>query len=113
MKCNGCGNDQAYRIRGGRVKTEDGRYVEYEVCDRCGDLHGVRLNEDVSQVHQPYFDEHLCDKAHPNGQMVYSRSHKADLLKQLGLREKSESKIPYIADVKKRRDYFRANFGER
>lgn len=104
MRCNGCGNENAYHIYGS---------AGHEFCDRCGDRKVVVLNDDVSSVHEPYFDEHLCDKAHPNGQWIHSRGQKAEILKQLGLREKRESNIPYISDARERQKYFRNKFGER
>lgn len=111
MICSGCGNTKAYRIRGGSYKDEDGKYIKYEICNECGKLKSEKLNEDVSSVHEPYWDEHLCDKENPKGQWVSSRRQKADILNKLQLREKSESKIPYIKDINKRREYFRSHFG--
>ena len=111
MICLGCGNQEAYRIRGGKYKDEYGKTVDYEVCDKCGSLKAEKRYEDVSRVDAPYFDEHLCDKEHPKGQWISSRHQKAAVLNKLGLREKSESKIPYIKDINKRREYFRSHFG--
>ena len=41
MTCNGCGNDEAYRIR---------MFMSGEVCDRCGDIGGL-------WVPDVYFDD--------------------------------------------------------
>jgi len=111
MICSGCGNKEAYRISGGTYKDENGQRVKYEVCDKCGKLRAEKTNEDVSQVHEPYWDEHLCDKENPHGQWIHSRIQKAAVLNKLQLREKRESKIPYIKDINKRREYFRSHFG--
>lgn len=113
MKCAGCGNENAFNIKIGKYKNEQGEYEKYELCDRCG---GVRHNAipDVTDVHEPYFDEHLIDKTHPEGQWIHSRGQKAELLKVRGWREKRESKIPYIQDPIKREKYFKEhNYKER
>lgn len=110
MKCNSCGNEYAYHIRTGKYKKSNGEYERWEVCDRCGSL-PVEGIPDVSDVHEPYFDEHLANAQHPDGQWIYSRKQKAEVLKSMGLREKRESTIPFIKDVEARRKYFRSKFG--
>lgn len=110
MLCSGCGNPFAIAIRRMYVTVESGEKVPIEKCDKCGALK-VEAMPDVSDVHEPYFDEHLANKVHPNGQWVNSRRDKANKLKELGLREKRESTIKYIKDVKARQRYFRDQFG--
>lgn len=105
MICNGCNNQEATRIRSHWTGTKWS-----DVCDKCGGVQ-VKLYDDVSPVHEPYFDEHLCDKEHPKGRWISSRAEKADVLDRLGIREKRESTIPYIKDVKQRQKYFREKFG--
>ena len=111
MKCNNCGNEFAVSLRGGYFTNEKGERQKWESCDRCSKF-SVAAMPDCSDVHEPYFDEHLADKQHPQGQWIYSRGHKASVLKQLGLREKRESTVKYIEDVKSRQKYFRDTFGE-
>ena len=43
MKCEGCGNEHAYRTQSGFYKNEDGNRVPYECCDRCGDTNSGAL----------------------------------------------------------------------
>ena len=110
MKCNNCGNEYAFHVRMGSDKDENGKRVTWERCDKCSDIR-VDAMPDVSDVHEPYFDEHLADLKDPQGQMVYSRKDKSEKLKALGLREKRESKIKYYSDPKQRQTYFIDNFG--
>ena len=112
MLCRGCGNTEAYRIRSGYYKNEQGQRTAYDVCDKCGDVRNISLSPDVSDVKEPYFDPNLCDKEHKHGQWISSRGHKAEILKKLGLREKRESNIPYIKDLDKRRKWFKNNFAD-
>lgn len=100
MKCKNCGNEHAFYIRGG---------AGWEMCDKCG-AKPSNLTPDVSAVHEPYFDEHLCDKEHKNGQWIYSRGQKAEILNKMGLREKRESNIPFIKDTNARTKWFKERF---
>ena len=100
MKCRGCGNKEADRTR---TRFVDGKFID--VCNMCADLSGIRLYDDVSQVHTPYYDEHLKTE-------ITSRAQKADVMKRLNVREKSESTIPYIKDPEKRRKYCLDKFGD-
>ena len=107
MICSNCGNKEAYCIRGGydsKTKTH------YESCDVCGNQRVVAM-PDVSDVHEPYFDEHLADSKHPDGQWITSRYQKAAILRSLNLREKRESTIKYIKDPVERQRYFKDSFG--
>ena len=117
MKCLGCNNEQAYRIHSGYLTNEKGEREKYEVCDKCGDFR----NTTVADVYfrEPYFDEHLADTKNPYGQFVNSKQHKAEILKQLNLRETGDIKnprlgkvTPFIRDEKQRQKFFRDNFGE-
>lgn len=104
MICSQCKNENAIRIQ---VRyTKHGRV---ETCEKCGNLSLEGL-PDVSDVHEPYFDEHLADAKHPDGRWIHSRRQKAEVLKEMGLREKRESAIPYIKDEGARRRYFRNHF---
>ena len=103
MICRTCKNENAYNIR---AYWDKERQSFYDTCDRCG---AIRLDAapDVSDVHEPYFDENLCTKERPQGTWIHSRGQKAQMLKALGLREKRESNIKYYADPEKRKKYFR------
>ena len=79
MKCNGCGNTEAYIIR----CTKDD-----ESCNSCG---GIALPwlPDVS-FRGAYLDPNLGHPSRPHerdGVMVYSKRHKETLLREQGLRE--------------------------
>lgn len=77
MVCNGCGNLSAHRIS----------YSSHgEKCDKCGNLNGFKFSDVFFKG--AYFDPNLSDPVKsPQGQEVKSREHKADILRQLGLRE--------------------------
>jgi hypothetical protein len=110
MICNNCKNQNATKWRKGTCKNEKGERVHYEYCDKCGDINNECLLPDVSDVKEPYFDEHLCDARHRHGQMIYTRRQKSEVLNRLGLREKRESTIPYIKDVEQRKKYFKSHY---
>lgn len=79
MECSGCGNSDAYRIS----YTPKG-----ESCDKCG---GVRLAAfRFSDVYfsGAGFEPHLAHPdTSPKGNFVRSREHKAQLMRDLGVRE--------------------------
>lgn len=77
MKCEGCGNENAYRWR---------MVSGAECCDGCSALGSVQ-NPDVF-FKEPYWDPHLGD--HRKGERsvwVESRAHKAQLLAERGWKE--------------------------
>ena len=79
MNCDGCGNNEAHRIS----YTPAG-----ESCDKCG---GGRLGTfRFSDVYfaGAGFEPHLADPdKSPKGNFVRSREHKAQLMRDLGVRE--------------------------
>ena len=84
MKCNGCQNDKAIRVR---VTSE------YECCDRCGGLKSVCL-PDV-YFSRPYLDPNLGNPKNPhevNGIWIESKRHKQKILNEQGLVEKGDRK---------------------
>lgn len=78
-----CGNKEAYRLRVGHYKDEDGAVRKYEYCNVCGEL-GALYVPDV------YFDgkpeKNLADV---NGKPVefLSKGQKAKYLKERGMVE--------------------------
>jgi hypothetical protein len=84
MICS-CGNEDASKVR--IVYGEDGGRIE--CCDKCGQLDNSGCEPDVF-FREPYFDEHLGNKVHPHGQWVFSKRHKARLLKEQGLVESGD-----------------------
>lgn len=79
MICPNCGAD-AYRTR--TVWTKHGPVSS---CNNCDKLPPV-VAPDV-YFNKPYHDEHLADEKHPHGRFVMSKGHKAQIMKELGLRE--------------------------
>ncbi len=81
MKCEGCGKE----ARVTRTWHENGKKVE--VCDHadCGDL-STPWTPDV-YFRKPEMVENLADEAHPGGQVVESKQHKARLMREQGVRE--------------------------
>lgn len=85
--CVGCGNPDPW-TRHTKKETSTGRY--YEECNRCFDS-SIPENPDV-YFRQPYWDENLCDYDDPSydinrGTFITSKSHKAYIMKKLGVRE--------------------------
>ena len=58
-----------------------------ESCDRCQD---VRVRTCDVYYKEPSFEEHLADAKHPQGQWVTSKSHKARLMREQGVRESGD-----------------------
>lgn len=82
MICAGCGNPGAVVVRSW---FENGYYTE--VCNdkNCGDL-AMPWRPDV-YFRKPELVENLGDEHNPHGILVESKRHKANLLRQQGLRE--------------------------
>lgn len=83
MKCNICGSSVAVEIR---VVYDNNERLES--CDQCGGF-TRSWNPDVYFI-RPYFDSNIADASDPktmHGQMIYSKRHKAELLKKLKMRE--------------------------
>lgn len=88
--CEGCRNPEPW-ARHTKKEAVTGR--RYEECNRCFDS-SIPSNPDV-YFKAPYWDESLSDFDSPNfvygkGTWVESKSHKAYLLKKLGLRESGD-----------------------
>jgi hypothetical protein len=103
----------AYHVR---VYYEGKTNQKFEYCEKCGQMPSVYI-PDVS-FQKPYFDEHLCDKSHPQGQWIHSKRQKAELLRQRNLVEAGDRinpklgyPTPFIKDEKKRQKFFKDNFG--
>lgn len=83
MKCNNCGNTKATRWHS---KWQNGQMSE--TCDKCSDL-GYITRPDV-YFREPYLDPNLAkpySRIEKDGVWVTSKSHKARLMKEQGLRE--------------------------
>ncbi len=81
MKCEGCGNDNAWHVR--TRFTESGRE---EICNACG-LEGAGDGiPDVYWPGHPHYNPNICDKM---GRPIHltSRGHKAEVMKEIGLQE--------------------------
>lgn len=88
--CEGCQNPNPW-ARHSKKERFTGKW--YEECNRCFDP-SIASNPDV-YFRQPYWDENLCDYDSPNfvygkGTWVTSKTHKAYLLKKLGVRESGD-----------------------
>jgi len=110
-----CGNQTAIRMR----IYFDEKGNASEVCEKCGELDNTNGCPDVF-FERPYLDEHLTDDAHKNGIYVESKRHKAQLLKERGLREAGSDinprlgrPMPFIKDPERRRRFMIDNFGEK
>lgn len=92
MRCDGCGNEDAWAVH---PKKESFTGKIYEECNRCFDP-SIPQVPDV-YFREPYWDPNLCDYDDPSydkdrGTFVRSRDHKAYLLKKLNLREDGDRK---------------------
>ena len=92
MKCEGCGNEEAWAVHPKKERLT-GRV--FEECNRCFDP-SISGNPDV-YFRQPYWDENLCDYDDPSydprrGTYIRSRAHKAYVLKKCGLREDGDAR---------------------
>lgn len=83
MTCDSCNNTEAVRLSysGGK-----------ETCDRCGSVPKFKFSDVFFPAGSgPRFETNLAhpDKS-PLGSMVYSREHKAQLMRDLGVRESGD-----------------------
>lgn len=77
MHCNGCHNNEAYRLS----YTPSG-----ETCDKCGASSGFKFSDVFFKGE--YFDPHIADyKKSPGGNLIRSREHKAQLMREIGITE--------------------------
>ncbi len=77
MTCSGCGNDEAHRIS---------YSAKGESCDKCGASSTFRFSDVFFKG--AGFEPHLADPdKSPKGNFVRSREHKAQLMRELGVRE--------------------------
>jgi len=81
MKCEGCGNEHANRVR---TYFDENKQMR-EVCDKCG-LVSNTATPDV-YFRSEYFDGNLGDEKHPYGRWITSKTHKADIMREQGVRE--------------------------
>lgn len=82
MKCEGCGNDNASRISYSKGK---------ENCDRCGSNKSFKFADVFFK--EPYFDSNISDPVKsPFGTHITSRSHKAMMMKECGLKEHGDKR---------------------
>jgi len=90
MKCNGCGNKHAVFIktRFDNAYGDDKNKQIYEVCDKCGQV--VSKGSPDVYFREPVFECNLGDEAHPYGQWVTSKAHKAAIMRAQGMREKGD-----------------------
>ncbi len=112
MHCNRCNTETATRMR---FYYDEKNQAYKEVCNECGSMDHSIVQPDV-YFKGPYNDENLVTKTNPDG-YVGSKRHKAQLLKELNLREAGGDKnpilgrpAPYIADPKARQRFFKDNY---
>lgn len=82
MICNGCGNQEAYRVR----VSADG-----ELCNGCGLTSSVTIHDVYFKG--PYLDPHLVNTTkieQKDGVWVRSRAHKAQLMRELNVHESGD-----------------------
>ena len=87
--CDGCGNDAAMALQIGHWKDESGQSVKYCICDRCGNVSGAGAG--TPDVYFPgiHKDPNIVDKM-GNEILLESRRHKADLMRERGMREAND-----------------------
>lgn len=80
MTCDSCKNPSATRIS----YSKNG-----ETCDRCGNLGAFKFSDVFFDARKgAYIDHNITDPVKsPFGTLITSRSHKAEVMKQNGLRE--------------------------
>ena len=81
MTCDGCHSKEATRLSysiGGKCS-----------CDKCGNLGKITFADVFFDAKKgAYLDANITDPVKaPHGTMITSRSHKAEVMKQNGLRE--------------------------
>lgn len=87
VKCDGCGNADAWSVVP-KKETLTGRV--YEECNVCFDK-SIPSNPDV-YFRAPYWDDNIRDRDDPSydfkrGTFITSKAHKAYCMKKLGLQE--------------------------
>jgi len=87
MKCEGCGNEHAVRIKTyfDNLPGETKKTQMKEICDKCGVVSNT-ASKDV-YFRKPYFDDNLGDEKHPYGQMIESKEHKHSVMREQGVHE--------------------------
>jgi hypothetical protein len=94
MKCNGCGvdNEKVWAVHPKKEKFTGRVFEECNLCfDSC-----IPARPDI-YFREPYWDENLGDLDDPSydpkrGTFIRSRSHKAYVLKKLGLIEDGDKR---------------------
>ncbi len=82
MDCNSCGNKAAYRVSYSSGGSS---------CDRCGNLGTIKFADVYFK--EPYFDAHIAhDTKAPFGTQIKSRQHKADVMREYGLKETGDKR---------------------
>lgn len=91
MVCNGCGNEEAHKVRirydQGQEKDRNKERTKIETCDRCEDF---TVHTYDAYFREPSFEENLADSKHPQGQWVTSKGHKARLMREQGVKESGD-----------------------
>ena len=82
MTCPNC-QQEVNRIMGLAKKTG----MVY-TCARCGQLPMLTIPD--IYFRQPGIEEHLADAKNPEGTFITSKTHKAEVMKQLGLVESGD-----------------------
>ena len=80
MTCNGCKRNDAHRIS---------YSASGESCNHCGSLGKITFADVFFDAKKgAYLDANITDPVKaPHGTMITSRSHKAEVMKQNGLKE--------------------------
>lgn len=90
MKCDGCGSSEATKV----VARIGANGQLEESCNICDPSIVLTINVPDVYFDKPYFDSNLGDANKPgcgHGQWVNSKRHKAQILKEQGLRECNDS----------------------
>lgn len=82
MICLNCNSTEAKIWR----KCEDGT----ESCNNCSNVRNPGLPDVYFK--QPYFDPNLADKKNPQGRWIDSKGQKAQIMKDIGVREAGDKK---------------------
>ena len=82
MHCDFCNNNEAHRLSYSNQGMS---------CDKCGDGGSMKFADVYFK--EPYFDPMLADpKKSPNGTQITSRSHKAAVMRELGVTEAGDKR---------------------
>jgi hypothetical protein len=88
MMCAGCGNKAAFALRV-RFTKEDG---SVETCDVCGKVSAcAAATPDVYWPGRGHYDDNIVDQSTGKPIFLESRRHKAQLMKEQGMREANDS----------------------